>query len=288
MNIFIWLFYLVFGFLVFLLSGYLNKKYKFTRIQSLVFSIFFVLVLAGISGRLGFSKFNENIFLVLVFKFIIELFYNIYFLEGDYFNKEDNNVKWAIIEIFLMFYLDQELIIKVNDIFLAGEDLKIIVWMFMIFYIYNFYKNCTVNKRTVVTEERKISKEKIAISFARCKIMYGEDVKLKDDKNKLIVYSIMILNNYERPSVLRKIDNTMFKINGLPRKLGIMQILSKKFITDSESIEIVCKKIDKLCEKSKGSKVKNKNYKDVFVSYDKKSSEKLIYIYEELEKFSVL
>ena len=118
--------------------------------------------------------------------------------------------------------------------------------------------------------------------------MYGEDVKLKDDKNKLIVFSIMILNNYERPSVLRKIDNTMFKINGLPRKLGIMQILSKKFITDSESIEIVCKKIDKLCEKSKGSKVKNKNYKDVFVSYDKKSSEKLIYIYEELEKFSVL
>jgi len=34
--------------------------------------------------------------------------------------------------------------------------------------------------------------------------------------------------------------------------------------------------------------IKNKNYKDVFVSYDKKSSEKLIYIYEELEKFSVL
>ena len=96
----------------------------------------------------------------------------------------------------------------------------------------------------------------------------------------------MILNNYERPSVLRKIDNTMFKINGLPRKLGIMQILSKKFITDSESIEIVCKKIDKLCEKNKSSK--KDNYKDIFVSYDKKSSDKLIYIYEELKKFSVL
>lgn len=251
-----------------------------------MFSIFFVLVLAGISGRCGFDKFNENIFLVLVFKFIIEIFYNIYFLDGDYFNREDNNVKWAIIEIFIMFYLDQELIIKVNDIFLAGEDLKIIVWIFMIFYIYNFYKNCTVNKRVFVTEERKISKENIVISFARCKIMYGEDVKVKNDKNKLIVYSIMILNNYERPSVLRKVDNTMFKINGLPRKLGIMQVLSKKFITDSESIEIVCKKIDKLCEKNKSSK--KDNYKDIFVSYDKKSSDKLIYIYEELKKFSVL
>ena len=219
-------------------------------------------------------------------QFIIEIFYNIYFLDGDYFNREDNNVKWAIIEIFIMFYLDQELIIKVNDIFLVGEDLKIIVWIFMLFYIYNFYKNCTVNKRVFVTEERKISKENIVVSFARCKIMYGEDVKVKNDKNKLIVYSIMILNNYERPSVLRKVDNTMFKINGLPRKLGIMQVLSKKFITDSESIEIVCKKIDKLCEKNKSSK--KDNYKDIFVSYDKKSSDKLIYIYEELKKFSVL
>ena len=272
--------------MVFLLSGYLNKKYKFTRIQSLVFSIFFVLVLAGISYRLGFSKFNENIFLILVFKFVIELIYNIYFLEEDYFNKEDNNVKWALIEILLMFYLNQELIIKVNDIFLVGEDLKVIVWLFIIVYIYNFYKSCgTVNKSRVV-EEKNISRENIVVSYAKCKIMYGEDITLEDEKNRLIVYAIMILNNYERPGVLRKLDNTIFKINGIPRKLGIMQVMSKKFITDSESIEIVCKKIDKLALKSKGNK--KDNYKEIFVGYDKKSSDKLTYIYEELKKFSAL
>lgn len=286
MNIFTWIFYLVFGFLLFIFNGYLNKKYKFTRIQNLVFSLLVLLILAGIVGRLGFNKFNENIFLVLVFKFIIELFYNVYFLEGDYFNKEDKNVKWAIIEIFLMFYLNQELIIKVNDIFLVGEDLKVIVWMFMILYVYNFYKSSLVNRSVSSVKEKNISVENIMVSFARSRIMYGEDVVLKNDKNKLIVYTIMIFNNYERPSILRRVDNIIFKINGLPRKLGIMQVLSKKFITDSESIEIVCKKIDKISEKNKSTK--KDNYKDILTSYDKKNSDKLIYIYEELKKFSVL
>ena len=40
-----------------------------------------------------------------------------------------------------------------------------------------------------------------------------------------------------------------------------------------------------------GEKVKDNkkdSYKDIFMSYDKKNSDKLIYIYEELKKFSVL
>ena len=286
MSLVTWIFYFVFGFLVFLGINLLKERYSFTKIQSLVFSLFFVLIVAGVSARIGLNNFNENIFLILVFKFIIELFYNMYFLENDFFNKEDSNVKWAIIEIVLMFILNQELINKVNDVFLSGENLKIIVWLFVLGYIYNFYKNCSLVNKTITKEEKIISKESIVVSFARCRLDYGEDVKLKNEKNKLIVYAIMILNNYERPKILRKFDNAIFKINGAPKKLGIMQVSSKKFITDSESIELVCKKSDKIGEKVKDNK--KDSYKDIFMSYDKKNSDKLIYIYEELKKFSVL
>lgn len=286
MSLMTWIFYFVIGFLIFLGINLLRERYTFTKIQSLVFSLFFVLVVAGVASRLGLTTFNENIFLILVFKFIIELFYNIYFLEKDFFNKEDSNVKWAIVEIILMFIINQELINKVNDVFLSGENLKIIIWLFILGYIYNFYKNCSLVNKTINKEEKTISKESIVVSFARCKLDFGEDVKLKNEKNKLIIYAIMIFNNYERPKILRKFDNMIFKINGVPKKLGIMQVLSKKFITDSESVEIVCKKIDKLGEKVKDNK--KDNYKEIFIGYDKKNSDKLIYIYEELRKFSVL
>ena len=62
-----------------------------------------------------------------------------------------------------------------------------------------------------------------------------------------------------------------------------MQIYSKKFITDEESIQIVSKKLEKIYEKKKSGK------KDVgalvLEGYSKDASSDLCFIYEELKKF---
>ena len=281
MGIFCWIGYLLIGLILFLVINFLKERYNFTRIEGLIFSIIFTLIIAGFCSRLGFNKFNDNIFLVLVFKFILELIYDIYFLEEDYFNREDSNVKWAVLEIVLMFILNQDLINKVDDVFLSGENLKMIVWLFIVGYVYNFYKN---NKSIIVgvnSTEKSISREKIVVSYAKLKLNYDEDIVVKSDKTRLIIYTIMIFNNYKRPAFLRRIDNIIFKVKGTSRKLGIMQVKSKKFITDLDSINIVIKKMLKLEEKYKGKD----NYKEILTGYDKENSEKLIYIYDVLKKF---
>lgn len=281
MGIFCWIGYLLIGLILFLVINFLKERYNFTRIEGLIFSIIFTLIIAGFCSRLGFNKFNDNIFLVLVFKFILELIYDIYFLEEDYFNREDSNVKWAVLEIVLMFILNQELINKVDDVFLSGENLKIIVWLFIVGYIYNFYKNNKSIIADVNSTEKSISREKIVVSYAKLKLNYDEDIVVKSDKTRLIIYTIMIFNNYKRPAFLRRIDNIIFKVKGTSRKLGIMQVKSKKFITDLDSINIVIKKMLKLEEKYKGKD----NYKEILTGYDKENSEKLIYIYDVLKKF---
>ena len=281
MGIFCWIGYLLIGLILFLVINFLKERYNFTRIEGLIFSIIFTLIIAGFCSRLGFNKFNDNIFLVLVFKFILGLIYDIYFLEEDYFNREDSNVKWAVLEIVLMFILNQELINKVDDVFLSGENLKMIVWLFIVGYVYNFYKN---NKSIIVgvnSTEKSISREKIVVSYAKLKLNYDEDIVVKSDKTRLIIYTIMIFNNYKRPAFLRRIDNIIFKVKGTSRKLGIMQVKSKKFITDLDSINIVIKKLLKLEEKYKGKD----NYKEILTGYDKENSEKLIYIHDVLKKF---
>lgn len=281
MGIFCWIGYLLIGLILFLVINFLKERYNFTRIEGLIFSIIFTLIIAGFCSRLGFNKFNDNIFLVLVFKFILELIYDIYFLEEDYFNREDSNVKWAVLEIVLMFILNQELINKVDDVFLSGENLKMIVWLFIVGYVYNFYKNNKSIIADVNSTEKSISREKIVVSYAKLKLNYDEDIVVKSDKTRLIIYTIMIFNNYKRPAFLRRIDNIIFKVKGTSRKLGIMQVKSKKFITDLDSINIVIKKILKLEEKYKGKD----NYKEILTGYDKENSEKLIYIHDVLKKF---
>ena len=254
--------------------NYCRRKYSLSRVQSIVFSILIILVVSGITLRLGWTKFTDNIFVILVFKFLCELVYSGYYLEEDVFKSRDNF--YLLGEVILGFIINQELINKVNDVFLSGNDLKLIIWVLIILYLYKFFKSVTD------TDERVISKEKIVINYAKFKIRFGEEIALKNADLKLIVYSIMILGDYRRGEILRKIDNLVFKLSLKPRKLSIMQINSKKFITDYDGIELVCKKISKISEKCKTGK---NSYKEIFKSYDKENYDTLNYIYEELNKF---
>ena len=72
---------------------------------------------------------------------------------------------------------------------------------------------------------------------------------------ELAIYSIMIFNNNKRSSLLRSIDNIMFKINGRKRRLGIMQIEASTFITDIQSIDIVTNDLKKIVGKKTGAGV---------------------------------
>ena len=54
----------------------------------------------------------------------------------------------------------------------------------------------------------------------------------------------MIYRNSKRSKILRNYDYFMFRMNGKVRKLGIMQVETKRFISDIESIDLVYKKIN--------------------------------------------
>ena len=270
--------YIIFGVVLFILDLFLSSKYKFNRREKVIFTILYILVISGVFSRMGLINFNKDIFLIVVVEFFCQLFYSNYILEKDVFNKNDNFFSFYFIKIILVFFINRELINKVKDVFLSGDDLKTIIWLLVIVYIYQFFKDRDV---TLKSDEKNISKESIVLSFARLKLKYEDDISLNDDNQKLVVYSIMIFNNYMRTRLFRKLDSIIFRINNKPRKLGIMQIMTKKYINDYESIVMACKKIDKLY-------VKNKNDLEVIALYDKDHSKEIGLIYNELKKFCKL
>lgn len=272
--------YIIFGVLLFVLSILLEGKYKFSREENIIFSIIYLLVVSGIFSRMGILV-NENIFLIIVVEFFLQLIYISYFLDKDFFNKDDKYLVFYTTKILIGFFINMELINKVSDVFLVGEDLKIIIWIFIFVYLYSFCKRRDIFNNNRESRDTNISKDRIVIAFTKLKIKYGEDIIVSKDSRKLVVYAIMIFNNFNRPSIFRKIDDIIFKINNKPRRLGIMQIMSKKYINDYESINITCKKIDKLYDKLD-------NDIKVISSYDKDNSKDIINIYEEIKKFCKL
>lgn len=277
-----WLIYIILGIILFIIIKYIENKYKINRREWLIFSIIIMLLFAGILVRLGIN-YTSDIFLIFVFMMLTDIFYNSYILEQDFFSKEDKNIYYYILLIIIGFIINQEFINRVEEVFLTGEDLRLIIWFLVIIYLYKFSisKNILSNNKETT---KFISKDSILISYVKLKEKYYEECNYDNKDISNIIYSIMIYENKKRSKLLRKIDNFNYKINGGIKKLGIMQVESKKFITDSESINITYKKITKLYDRYNKKKDKNVSIK-VLDDYLKEESNNVKYIYEVIKKF---
>lgn len=277
-----WLIYIILGIILFIIIKYIENKYKINRREWLIFSIIIMLLFAGILVRLGIN-YTSDIFLIFVFMMLTDIFYNSYILEQDFFSKEDKNIYYYILLIIIGFIINQEFINRVEEVFLTGEDLRLIIWFLAIIYLYKFSisKNILSNNKETT---KFISKDSILISYVKLKEKYYDECNYDNKDISNIIYSIMIYENKKRSKLLRKIDNFNYKINGGIKKLGIMQVESKKFITDSESINITYKKITKLYDRYNKKKDKNVSIK-VLDDYLKEESNNVKYIYEVIKKF---
>ncbi len=277
-----WIIYIILGIILFIIIKYIENKYKINRREWLIFSIIIMLLFAGILVRLGIN-YTSDIFLIFVFMMLTDIFYNSYILEQDFFSKEDKNIYYYILLIIIGFIINQEFINRVEEVFLTGEDLRLIIWFLAIIYLYKFSisKNILSNNKETT---KFISKDSILISYVKLKEKYYEECNYDNKDISNIIYSIMIYENKKRSKLLRKIDNFNYKINGGSKKLGIMQVESKKFITDSESINITYKKITKLYDRYNKKKDKNVSIK-VLDDYLKEESNNVKYIYEVIKKF---
>jgi hypothetical protein len=201
-------------------------------------------------------------------------------MDKDFFQREDRNVLYYVVLIGLGFFINQEFINRVKDIFLSGEELRLLIWGGLIFFIYRFVKDKDIFNRVSVSNP-SIKDESIMIDYAKLKVKYHDllDEEEKDIQN--IMYALMIYYNNQRNRLFRQIDYLKMKFTGGKRKLGIMQVEVDHLISNSESIEIALDKIKKL---NKKTKEKNK-IKDFIHAYDKEHGKEIESIFDILVKF---
>ena len=283
MGLFGWILYIVFGIITFFIISFIENKYSLTKLHKLIFSNICMIIIAGVLCEFG-GHYTDNIFLLFVFMMITDVFYSNYFAGRDFFDREEKKIYYYILLVISGFIINQEFINRVNQVFMTGEDLRLILWFLIIIFLYKFMVNNNILGESLKNNNKKMSVDSVLVSFAKLKHKFYDECLYDNKDISNMVYTIMIYENNRRSKLVRNIDNFKFKINGEKRRLGIMQVESKKFITDSESIEIVHKKINKLYDKAKSSK-NNDISSFVFDSYSKNDSESLKYIYDIICKF---
>ncbi len=278
-----WIVYMFLGVLLFSLIIFFNHKYTMTKFERMIISILLMLVSAGMMKRFNIP-YTEQIFFLFVFFFFIDLIYHSYFLERDFFDKTEKNVFYYCVLVCVGFFVNQEFINRVDQVFLSGEDLRIIIWFLLFIFLYFFIKNKNIFQESTSVSKHYISREIVLTQYAKLKDQYYDDLHCDKKEMSNLLLAIMIFENHRRGKLLRKYDYFSFRLSGGKKKLGIMQVESKQFITDQESIEIVYKKLDKLYQKDTKTKKKIK-VEDVITKYGGEDATAIQTIFDIIRKF---
>ncbi len=278
MGFFGWILYIFCGVLFYFAIEFINNKITLGKVDKIVFLNVFNIIVSGLLFRYSI-RYTDNIFLVFVFVMLTDIIYNTYIVDRDFFDNDSGGIYYYIGLVITGFIINQEFINKVNNVFLSGNEFRLVLWLLIIIYFYNLFKNEKILQRKDSKEKKVMSVNNILNNYAKFKYTYYDDC---DHDNKVIsniLYAIMIYEDNNKNKVRRNIDNFMFKINGKKNKLGIMQVESKKFISDSESIDIAYKKVLKIYNSTK-----TKDINKLFDKYYGYNNEDVKYIYEIIKK----
>ena len=131
-------------------------------------------------------------------------------------------IYYYILLVISGFIINQEFINIVNQVFMKGEDLRLILWFLIIIFLYKFMVNNNILGETLKNNNKKMSVDSVLVSFAKLKHKFYDECLYDNKDISNMVYTIMIYENNRRSKLVRNIDNFKFKINGEKRRLGIM------------------------------------------------------------------
>ena len=139
-----------------------------------------------------------------------------------------------------------KLIDEVDKILPNPASLRDEIWILIILFLYSTFNKVTFGRTgTLKRKEKYLNK-----TYTHLKSKYDKTISEECSNYFFIqvVYAIMIYENFNRPKIVRWIENIHFLITKKPHTLGIMQVTSSKWINDEQSIPLAINKIISDCD----------------------------------------
>lgn len=204
----------------------------------------FILIVAVAQKTDNLKCLLSNCYMIMTYYWLIRTMY--YCLFG--YRKLTN---WGVVigyftttlflAVIVYYYMD-----KVGSILPSIEALRDQLWILIALFVYELINKLQINRKA--TKNRKSTY--ILAKYKEFQYRYNIIVRNKCRKpiEEVIVYAIMIVENFNRPPIIRFVEYVSFYVTHKEMSLGVMQVKTTKFIDNNESVIRGCEIIQHLIE----------------------------------------
>ena len=214
-----------------------EKENGLNILIKIFFPTIYLIFVSGVLYKLNIISINSNIYYITILYHILNWIIIIVVLNRNALINKKMEIITTFLSIVLSLIIYSIFINKTTDIFVNFDDLKNGIWLAIITFCGNLFIKMIYNTSKTNAKEQNDRIIKYVTSKYRYFKSKYDNIILTDNKDvRYLVYAIMIFENYNRPWIIRKLEYIKFFI-WREATLGIMQIKSKEYITNIESVK---------------------------------------------------
>ncbi len=238
--------------------------------------IVYIIICSTILYYFQLDKYVWNMFLVNIYYVAFRLLFNLITQRGLLLNWYRQILYWGAIIVISYFTYDKLIKVKANilpDFTTVANEL----WIIILIFVFQVTNNIRLSQDGTLKRKQNYLKSRLNYF----KSLYGKLIKeaTQNEALEAVVFAILIYEDFNRPKVVRVIENFKQRLTQKPHTLGVMQVKSDKIISDLESVKLGTSKVvnayqqylDKLT-KEKGEFYESWAYYEIIANYNGGSS----------------
>jgi len=202
--------------------------------------VVYLLVVSTILYALNLDKYVINFYFVNCYYILFRLCFNLLTGRGLLLDWCRQVIYWILI-VSLSYFVYEKLIVSKENLFPDLATIGNELWIIILLFIYQLFNNVRFSREGTVKRKERYLKRTMTM-FQR---KYGKiiDEKIDNDQLKGIVYAILIIENFNRPKIVRLLEYTRFFLTKKPHTMGVMQYYSNEYINSEQSVILGIEKI---------------------------------------------
>lgn len=202
--------------------------------------VVYIIIVSTVLYYFELDKYVWNIFLVNIYYIVFRLLFNLLTNRGLLLNWYRQFLYWSAIVVISYFTYDKIIKVKTNilpDFATIANEL----WIIILIFVFQVANNIRFSQDGTVKRKNKYLRTR----YKYFKNIYGKKITeiTQNEVLEALTYAILIYEDFNRPKLARLVEDLKFRITKKPHTLGVMQVLSTKLLTDTESVILGSTKI---------------------------------------------